>query len=153
MRRALLPWLVAVGLLSACHDPVRPQSRDLDSAVARWSATRPANNSYQIDQRVSCFCIFGGNPFRVTVTSGTITRVVDLSNGQELDASQFSRFRTVDQLFAEVRSALQLPGTLRNVQYDAQRGYPTTVSLDPVKNAVDDEVAYITEGFRGVATS
>ncbi len=139
--------LVVAPIISACHDSLRPEVREYDAAVARWNASRPSDNSYVIQQQVSCFCAFGGTVYRVTVTNGAISRVVESLSQTAVPSSDYGRFRTIDQLFAEVRASMQVPGRLRDVKYDAQRGYPLTVSIDPIPHAVDDEVAYFTAGL------
>jgi hypothetical protein len=70
--------------------------------------------------------------------------VVDTQTGNELQRSEREWFRTIDQLFDAIRDASAKPGMLREVNYNSQYGYPTLVSLDPLPNAVDDEVAFRT---------
>ena len=155
--RATRQTLVLIASLlfgSACaENPVGPEVKALESAQARWNASRPASNSYAIEQRVSCFCPTGGTTFQITVSGGAISRVINPQTGSDVVASQYTMFRTVDQLFEEVRKALRSPGTLKSVAYDNARGYPTTVSLDPIKNAIDDELAYTTGNFAMLASS
>lgn len=135
-------------LVSACDsDPTGPQWTKLNAAEARWARSQPPNNSYTMRQQVACFCAHGGSTFSINVVAGTIVMVRDPDTGRELPAEQRLWFKTIDQLFVEVRSALKKPDTLREVEYDAQYGYPTLVSLDPLKNAIDDEVVYFTSGF------
>lgn len=136
---------LSMGALGACgDDPVSPQVDALAEAQALWNRTKPASNSYTYDQQVMCFCPYGAQTFRVTVTGGLITRVYDSQAAMDLPANQFSRFRTVQQLFDEVRLALSKSGVLTAVEYHPTMGFPSKVSLDPVRNAVDDEVAYFT---------
>ncbi len=141
--------LLALALVaSACHnDPTSSAESDYRAAAARWQRMRPAGNSYRIDQQVSCFCIWGGNVYEVTVTNGVVTRAVDKQSSNAVASADLGRFRTVDQLFADVASALQVPGTLRGASYDPLLGYPSSVSLDPIRNAADDEVFYFTSRF------
>jgi len=136
--------LSLLALVACGDDPVSPHVAALDEAEALWNRTKPASGSYSYDQQVMCFCPYGASTFRVTVTAGAITRVHDPQTASDLPANQFSRFRTVDQLFGEVRSALAKSGVLTTVEYHPTMGFPSKVSLDPVKNAVDDEVAYFT---------
>jgi hypothetical protein len=146
MKRLLL--LALTMLVSACHnDPASPAESDYRVAAARWQRMRPAGNSYRIDQQVSCFCIWGGNVYEVTVTNGVVTRAVDKQSSAVVATAELGRFRTIDQLFADVASALQVPGALRGASYDPQLGYPSSVSLDPIRNAADDEVLYFTSRF------
>ena len=103
-----------IGIVGACaDDPVSPQESALAEAEALWVSTRPASGSYTIAQQVACFCPYGGVVFQVTVTAGVISRVRDPGQASDLPADQFGRFRTVDQLFDEVRTALTKSGVLR----------------------------------------
>ena len=144
--------LAGLTAAAACNDDTtRPQLRTLAAAEAQWQASS-ARDAYVITQTRECFCPFGPTAFSVTVIRDTITLVRNLSTGDVVDPAQWTLYRTVLQLFAEVRRSLATPGMLREVQYDATRGIPTTLSLDPVLNAVDDEIVYRTT-FVGPAGS
>ena len=141
-------WVVAVALmLSACHDPMSPAESALASAESRWNASRPASNSYVFWQSRACFCIIGGVSHEVTVVNGTLASVKNLATGAVLPADQFGLFRTVAQLFGDLRAAIKSPGVLQAAEYDTTIGYPTVVSLDPIKNAIDDEISYRSSHF------
>ncbi len=142
MPRAML--LAAATVLAACGSGTSPEQRRLEDAEALWNATRPPSNSYVMRQQVLCFCVYGATTFEVTVTSDTVTKVVNSTTGDPLPAAQFASFRTVSQLFAAARDASGKKGTIRALEFSATRGYPTVLSLDPVPNAVDDEVKYVT---------
>ena len=139
---------LSIGALVACgDDPVSPRMEALAEAEALWNRTKPASDSYTVDQQVMCFCLYGASTFRVTVTAGAITRVHDPQKVSDLPANEISRFRTVDQLFNEVRAAMAKSGVLTSVEYHPTMGVPSEVSLDPIKNAIDDEVAYLTNSL------
>ncbi len=144
-RRALIALCVAGALLAGgCKDPVSPQEAALSTAEARWRAGK-VSTSYRMQQRVACFCIWGNISYDVIVTNGVITSALSVDAGVPALPSLLAQMRTVEQLFAEVRQATDLPGVLMNVTYDATLGFPTVVSLDPIKQAVDDEVTYFTQ--------
>lgn len=137
----LLGLLLLVG---GCSDPTGPEEARLTAAQRRWEAKRPASNSYTMQQRVVCFCITGATTFQVTVTTGTITRAVNLATGEPMSVTLLTIFRTVDQLFMQAREGLTREGVVTSMAFDATLGYPTTLSLDPIRNAIDDEVTYVT---------
>lgn len=151
MRWHATRWVTAaIGVLFvvACDkDPTGPEWSALRSAEAQWHAVQPASNSYVIQQRIACFCIDGGTVYDVTVTAGTVSQVRAFPNNVFVPVDQYPRFQTIDQLFEKVRTALKTPGQLVAVEYDAAFGYPTTVSLDPIQNAIDDEVSYLTNNY------
>lgn len=144
--RALAAALLLV-LASCGGDPVSPDRAAYDVAIQQWVAIKPANGTYAMVQRVLCFCPFGATAYRVAVTGGIITQVTEAGSGTPVSSAEFSRFRTIDQLFAEIRDALAVKGRLRQAAYDPAQGYPVSVSLDPIQNAVDDEVQYVTDGL------
>ena len=88
-------------LVGGCSDPTGPEEVRLTAAQRRWESTRPASNSYTMQQRVLCFCVTGSSTFQVTVTSGSITRAVNLATGESLSVTLLTIFRTVDQLFTQ----------------------------------------------------
>jgi len=139
--------LCVVGTLLAgsCKDPVSPEAQALASAEARWRVGK-VSTSYRMQQRVACFCPWGGTSYEVVVTNGMIASALSVGTSVPALPSLLMQMRTVEQLFAEVRRASDLPDVLRSVSYDATLGFPTVVSLDPIKNAADDEVAYYTQG-------
>jgi hypothetical protein len=140
---ALVAALVAVA--SACGDgPLSPELRSLKAAEARWAQQKPSTNSYLMEQQVGCFCGDRASFFEVTVTQGAVTRARNLETDVDVPADRLPSFRTVDQLFAEVRNAIEKPGTLTSLEFDAITGVPSTVGLDPIRQAADDEVTYFT---------
>lgn len=148
LRSSLL--LATAAAVAACSDdPIRPQIRVLEQAEARWSSSG-VRDAYVIAQARDCFCPTLGS-YAVTVIRDTITSVRSLLTGDNVPVDQWTQFRTVNQLFAEVRQALPKAGVLRQVEYDLGRGIPTTVSLDPIRNAVDDEIVYRTTFVGAVA--
>lgn len=146
--RHLLPYL-CLTLLTACPrlmtpEPSTPEAQALREASARWERVRPTGDSYALIQRRVCFCM-GSEPMRVTVTRGRITAVVHPETGEALPPDAFTWYRTVDQLFAEVRRAIEQPPAEWSVQYHPTQGYPTRISLDPVQQIADDEITWETE--------
>jgi len=145
---ALLGMVLLVG---ACSDPTGPEEARLTAAQRRWEAARPSSNSYSMQQRVVCFCITGATPFQVTVTAGTITRAVNLTTGEPMSVALLTIFRTVNQLFTQAREGLTRDGVVKSMAFDATLGYPTTLSLDPIRDAIDDEVTYVTSNVTWVS--
>lgn len=116
----------------------------LAAAQALWNSKKPAGDRYVMVQRVVCFCPTANVSYRITVSGTAITDVVNDRTDVPLASSSWSSFKTVAQLFDAVRAAQGKSGTLKSVEYDATLGFPRTVSLDPILNAVDDEVSYVT---------
>ena len=143
-RAAYTRGLSLVLLIGCAHDPTSPEQLALQVAVAQWTSVRPSSNSYLMEQQVACFCPYGGTTFEVSVNAGVVVSARALNTNGAEGPVQLSSFRTVDQLFDEIRGALRTSGTLVALAFDPALGFPITVSLDPVKNAIDDEVSYQT---------
>ncbi len=114
------------------------------AAVALWNAKKPTGDRYVMVQRIVCFCVTSNVGYRITVVGTTITNVVNDRTDVPLPTAEWGNFKTVAQLFEAVRAATLKPGTLKLAEYDATLGFPRTVSLDPILNAIDDEVSYVT---------
>jgi hypothetical protein len=144
-RTATLAVALLLSGAPACGDgaPTRPQMRDLAAAEARWAATRPAGDRYTMRQRRLCFCP-AVEPHTVRVEGGRIVSVVNDATGEILDADRRGWYRTVPELFDEVRRAIGQRGVLRAVSYHDTMGYPTRLSLDPLPDAIDDEIVWET---------
>ena len=125
-----------------------PPSDPLTAAQALWASKKPAGDRYVMVQRVVCFCTIANVSYRITVNGASITDVVNDRTDVPLAVSSWGTFKTVAQLFDAVRAAKAKVGTLKTVEYDPTLGFPRTVSLDPILNAIDDEVSYVTISIR-----
>lgn len=117
---------------------------ELDSAQQLWLAARPA--SYETVVRRNCFC-GDVDPFRVQIQGATVTSAVRLKpNGVEttVDPGQYQDWFTVEGLFAAVQVAIDERVDHLDVRYDAARGHPVHVDIDPRSGATDDETTYET---------
>ena len=117
-------------LIGCAHDPTSPEELALNVAMAQWNSARPASNSYLMEQQVACFCPYGGTTFEVSVSAGAVVSARALNTNGAQGPVQLSSFRTVDQLFDEIRGALRKSGTLIALEFDPALGFPITVSLD-----------------------
>jgi hypothetical protein len=78
----------------------------------------------------------GGVPVTVTVEGGQVVQA-------ESQCDWSYDFLTVGHVFTEARDCLDnFPASRCQVSYDPELGYPTTAALDPILQAVDDEVTY-----------
>lgn len=114
--------------------PLAEDDEDHAEARARWDAA--AISDYTAQVTVLCFCAIGGT-FTVEVTGGEV--VVTGEDGRRLDAGQASEF-TVAGMFAQIEQTL---GDGRaEVAYDPDLGFPVTVFLDRIEQAIDDEISF-----------
>ena len=117
---------------------VRPPRLEEKAALARnrdrWAQQKPAD--YRYTWANGCFCPASATgPFIVTVHGDAVTvepkKVGGLAPMAQLKPS-------IDDAFATAAQALDKADDV-TIAYDATYGYPTSIGIDWVKNAVDDE--------------
>lgn len=127
--------LAAVATLTAAtcsDDPIGPYG-ELEAARTRWGQRGPADYDFTYD--VSCFCAFVGRA-NVEVRNGEVVRATDAESGDPLTASWFP---TVEDLFDQIASLLDLGADRYEVVYDPEFGYPRSAFVD-VFNIADEEM-------------
>ncbi|MBC8087587.1 MAG: hypothetical protein H7Z40_09985 [Phycisphaerae bacterium] len=129
-------------MTAACDEsgPTGIQFNELERAERRWQTHGPPNGRYTMLQQRICFCADYMITYELTVAAGAPTRV-RTPTGLEVPQAMWASFRSVEQLFLELRSGLAT-GAVKEVAYDAASGYPAVVSLDPLRDAADDEVVF-----------
>ena len=136
MRKALLA--LAAVVLIACDGVTEPL---LDFAHNRAKWERAQLTSYSFEYQRFCFC-YPLERARITVSNGQVSSVILLSTGQPPDSSSAPLYDvTIDDLFDELGAALAHASQV-TVTYDQALGYPRTIAIDHIANAVDDEIAY-----------
>ena len=141
-RTSLFVILTLALLLSACGG-----QSELAKNRDKW--TSQGINHYRFNLTISCFCPFQEvNPVTVEVLDG---RIVSMSgaDGQPLDESfrsTFDQAGTVDLLFAIAEDNLAHADQV-SVTYDATYGFPTSIVVDRIKMAIDDEISYYVAKF------
>lgn len=134
MHRIFLPAL-SLALLSGCSIFNSSDNSDLDDARERW--TSAAISDYIYSLTVSCFCSETGT-FEVEVRNGVVVGVTPSA----------SVGKTVDELFGVVAQAYAQNADTVTVSYDAELGYPTSITIDYVSDGVsDDEIFYGAENL------
>ena len=143
--RPLVVFICALSM-SACSNPFSA-SDELEEAREKWEDQ--GIDSYRITVRESCFCpIELGGPFVVTVVRGQVASVV--YTGEGTDVVPVARIPlTVDMLFDTVEQAERDAAEVR-VEYDPTYGFPATIFVDRIQNAVDDEVYYEARDFQAI---
>lgn len=153
-RTAMAMVLAAAALLSAgCEvfgipigsPPAKPADAALAEARARWAEA--GIDDYQFTIQTICFCqqsVVG--PFRVTVVDGVTTDIVNLEGGPVDADTRRAVPLTVDALFAKVAEALDRADDLV-VAYDGTFGIPTSIDIDWIVNAIDDETTFEVTDF------
>lgn len=147
-RRALLVPLVAAAalLLAACGEepPLEigaspSASTEGERAQLRWAERGPAE--YQMTLISSCGERAGLGVFHVTVTPNR-TRAEPIRG-----TTDDTEIASVDDLFAFIDEATALGAEVVDVTYDADLGYPRTIDVDSMVDAIDDEACYVVKDF------
>ena len=115
---------------------------------ALWDALDIQNYDFVYEE--SCFCAFTApNPVTLSVRDGAVTAATPV--GSFLGTMPpLNSFPTIDSVFAILeRAQKNSPGGV-TVEFDPTYHYPTRIAVDPIKNAVDDEVTYTVGSFKPV---
>ncbi|HEX7878780.1 MAG TPA: DUF6174 domain-containing protein, partial [Candidatus Eisenbacteria bacterium] len=129
-----VPLLLLVVLLAACGDDESGSRMDaLRRNRALWQAQGIEN--YRFMQQKSCFCHSDNLlPTRVEVRQGEPVRAEVVSDGRLVPAHLSL---TVDEVFNRVVQAIEGNYEHLDVTYDAERGFPTHLDMDPGNGVVD----------------
>ena len=100
---------------------------------------------YRFELSIGCFCPFRDKmPLTVEVRDGQIVAMAAADGTLVLDTdlnySFFAPYSTVDQLFTKLDQALHGGADSVTVTYDPTYGFPAEIQIDPIKNAMDDEL-------------
>ena len=141
-RIILFVLLILTLILSACGGrSTLNENRD------KWNAS--GINHYRFELTIFCFCPFSEvNPVTVEVLDGRIVSLTG-ADGQPLPEnfrSDFDQAGTVDLLFAIAENSLA-NADQAEVTYDAVYGFPSSIIVDWIELAMDDEVSYYIENF------
>ena len=112
---------------------------ELVAARARWQAADVG--AYSFDYRIGCECPGGHWAVNVATGAGAGTTPLD---GSPALADGYPR--TIDGMFATAERTIRRGGTI-SASYDAVDGHPTTLTVDPLRQTVDDEVSYTISDF------
>jgi hypothetical protein len=131
-------------VLFACLPIDGPRQKALDDAQARWDAEAPSHYRYVEDEWA--FAPFDG-PVRIEVQDGEIVYALIVESDQPAPES---RALTIEDLFDKVQDALDGRPDDIEIEYDGELGFPASVDVDPIENAMDDEHGFSAEQFENL---
>ena len=139
--RATWFFVSALAISAAgCSDALGPEIEALEAARARWDRSGPG--AYTFVLRRSCFC---GSPFlrpvRIDVVDGAVIAAEYEDDGQPINVP-LSEVDTVVDLFDEIQDAFDRDAHQVLAEYDEAMGYPKSVSIDYILEAIDEEMAF-----------
>jgi hypothetical protein len=109
----------------------------------KWSSKAVKN--YQYDFQRICFCVPAyTKAVKITVREGVAAQMAYANTGEAVDKAKFELYYTVAQMFNYIQTAIDKKAHSIKVVYDDELGYPTSVEIDYIKNAMDDEMRFKT---------
>lgn len=144
MKKIVLLALLLI--LTACSMGGSEVSRNQQ----KWSDANVTH--YRFELNVGCFCAFRSQmPLTVEVLNGDIVSITgadgNLITPTDANYEYFSKYATVERLFTELKADLGGDADEVTATYDAQYGFPATITIDFIKDAVDDELYLSADKF------
>ena len=124
-------WFIAV---IGCF--ASPEQDALDAAPEKWEANAPSHYRYVEDEWA--FAPSDG-AVRTEVQDGEIVDAVIVETDEP---APVSRVLTMEELFDRVQNEIDGRPDDITVEYEASLGFPVSVDVDPISNAVDDEYGF-----------
>jgi hypothetical protein len=125
---------------------------EFDTNKARWDNANISNYRYTLS--VSCFCAFMDEmPVQVEVQNDQVVSITSVK-GTVIDSTNqlypvVEHYATIDGLFEQLKSAQETAEEVA-VVYDATYGFPSSIAIDQIKNAADDELYLTVENFEAL---
>ena len=112
---------------------------ETEEAREKWAAFQNGDYSYTVTR--SCFCGNAGT-YWIQVVGGEITIVQRVEDHEYLPEDQFEYLPTVEDLFDLIDRALREGADEVQYAFDPDAGYPSSITIDWIRPAVDDEIHY-----------
>lgn len=149
VRPAVLGILMAIGS-SGCllvsperHDDVQ---RELNQNRRQWEAQ--GIEDYRFVARRACYCGQEAvGPVVVEVRDGEIAAQSYQETDQPVTSTYAGLWPTMDGVFDIVQDAIDRDAHQIRVEYDPQHGFPTSITIDYMEHAIDEELGFIVGAF------
>lgn len=153
LRSGALGMLMAIGL-SGCllasserHDDVQ---RELNRNRRQWEAQ--GIEDYRFVARRACYCGQEAvGPVVVEVRDGEIAAQTYQETDQPVTPTYAGLWPTMDGVFDIVQDAIDRDAHQIRVEYDPEHAFPTTISIDYVEQAIDEELGFNVEELEVLA--
>ena len=142
----LLVLIILLVGLTACRSAGQSPQRVLERNQNSWHDVEPAH--YQFILQVGCFCVPDvTRPVQIEVQGGAVVRKSYMDNGEVVGNEFFEPYDTIEELFGVIQAAIDQEADVIDIAYHPDYGYPEQISLDSIKEALDDEVVYRVSAF------
>ena len=139
--------LLAVAIACSISGPGEERDPLVRLAEARQAWEASGITDYEFLMRRNCGECLPSSALAVVVSVSPGRKTVSRAdNGTVVEASP-GLYPDVEGLF-ELIEEMVLAGAKVDVDYDRERGFPRSVSIDPVPDAIDDEFGYVVEDLR-----
>ncbi len=131
--------LVIVFVLAACS--AQPSS-EFDNNMSKWEKAGISHYRYVLF--ISCFCPFTEDmPLTIEVKDGVVISMTS-SDGTPVSPTDpsygtYETYSTIDRIFLNLKADLTGEADEVAVTYDSAYGFPLSISVDQIKEAIDDE--------------
>jgi hypothetical protein len=145
MKKLIFPILIFAVLLSACGAAASASS-EYEQNLELWQ--EQDINHYRFQLSILCFCPYAGQmPLTIEVSDGQAISI-ETADGSEPGPNMlfYSQVATIDDLFDTLAKALDEADEVK-VAYDPTYGFPQTIDIDNIKEAIDDEISYEVTNF------
>ena len=144
MKKILILLILFMVFISACS----PKNFELEKNQSKWQAADISH--YRFSLMVGCFCAFSDKmPLSIEVKDGKIISMFynDGTVISDSDRMNFSQYATIPTLFSFTKDVLKKADEV-NIQYNEKYGFPSSVQVDYIKNAADDELSLTVMNFQ-----
>jgi hypothetical protein len=141
----LLPLFLAACDIVGTEDVFEVERDRLDRNAELWASTQPAHYSFFLERLCFCGTEVTARVRIVVLNGAVISRTY--ADGRPVPSQWHELFPPMEGVFQILREALDREAFEFEVQYDPDRGYPRTVAIDYVENAVDEELGLRLTGF------
>lgn len=135
--------ILTLAILTACSTapiatptPLSP----LESNHQKWEAQ--SINHYRFNVSLICFCAFRDKmPLSIEVKDGQVVSMLD-NQGQPITqfVEEFEKYNTIEKLFNIVEQTSNGGADKVTIEYNAEHGYPQSIDIDYIEEAIDDEL-------------
>jgi outer membrane lipoprotein-sorting protein len=132
--------------LSACGGSTFQQNQD------KWEGQ--GINHYRFTVVLGCFCPFAGAEVTYEVKDGqVVNETVKAASDRPDDPGRISEFyqpfNTIEKVFEYVSKSMN-EADETTIEYDSTYGFPTSISVDWIKLAIDDEMYLTLSNFEAL---
>ena len=130
-------FLILLIGLPACQiaGPDDPRTREYDTHREQWDANNDGTYSFLMFR--GCFCAWGGSLW-IQVIDDEVTLAFRTETNEPVPDEHLDELETIDEIFDMIERAEREADQLDVTWSD--EGYPSEVSIDWIRNAVDDEM-------------